>query len=216
MALSDVFSVQQLYESPSGAASLKMYYGETTAHDGADHGTQILAEAFDVHFGSAFLDLLSDDWWLAGLICRKHAVLPQPQHRLDNTLQVGNRVGPSLPANNCIQIRIRQQVASGKHDGRIYVPGIPEGQTTIGTLNAGFVTIELAALVQKMGNTIAELSAGTGVWSLGVINQTILNAAGPGNPKDWVGAFALSTGVTGMVIIATQRRRQTKVLATAL
>lgn len=215
MALNDVFSIQQLYESPSGNASLKLYYGETTAHDGADHGPQILAEAFDTHMGSAFLDLLSNDWWLAGLICRKHAVLPQPQHRLDNVLQVGNRVGPSLPANNCIQVRIRQQALDGRHDGRIYIPGIPEGQTTIGTLDGGFVTIELTALVQKLGNQILELSGGTGIWKLGVINQTILNAGGPGT-KDWVGAFTIATGVTGMVIIATQRRRQTKVLSTSL
>lgn len=216
MPADDIYSVVTQYELPSGSASHKVHVEQNVNNTQVDNSNMILSEAWDAHFGSTFIDMLSDDCWIAGIQVTKLTGNPEASFRLDNTSQVGTRTGPSLPNNNALQMRIKQNTLNGKHDGRIYLPGVAEPDTNIGVLKAAFAATQMGAFVLALSTQIVETSGGTGRWSVGVINQTILNAAGPGNPKDWEGAYAVSTGITGHVIIATQRRRQTKITHTAI
>ncbi len=216
MPADDIYSVVTQYELPSGHASFKVYLEQNVDHTQVDNSNMILADAWDTHFGTTLLDLLADDCWLVGTTVTQHTGNPVATFKFDNSVQVGTRPGPSLPNNNALQVSIKQSTLGRKHDGRIYIPGVPEPDSNVGVLKVTYAATQLAAFVTKLSTQIVETSAGAGRWSIGVINQTILNAAGPGNPKDWEGAFAVSSGITGHVIIATQRRRQTKVLHRAL
>jgi hypothetical protein len=123
------------------------------------------------------------------------------------------RVGPALPANNAILIGLSQGLYTAKHNGRIFIPGIAEGDTVIGNLTAAFQATPLAAFVNAIAVQLEEESGGTGRWNLGVINGFILHNSPP--VLDWQTAFSQVISVNGSPIIAGQKRRQSKVRGAA-
>lgn len=211
MPADDIYSVVSQYELPSGVGSLKLYFEQVVNTTQVDNSNQLFAEAYDAHFGTAWRDLLSNDCWSTGTQVTKLTGNPEASYRFDNDPQVGLRTGPSLPNNNCIQVSIKQSRAGRKHDGRIYIPGIPEPDSNVGVLKVAYSDSFLGPFVTLLSTQIIETSGGAGRWNLGVIDQFILNIPVPPAKKDWEGAFAQSSGITGHVIIATQRRRQTKI-----
>jgi len=212
MAADDIYTVVAQYELPSGYASWKLTYEQNINATATDNSNVVFADAFFTHFGTSIIDLLADDCSQPGFTVRKMTGDPEGAFRHDNVTQVGQRTGPSLPNNNCIQVSIQQSRAGRKHNGRIYVPGIPEPDSNVGVLKVAYAAAQMAAFVTLLSTQIVEPSAGAGRWSLGVIDQFILNVPPPENPRDWEGAYAVASGITGHVIIATQRRRQTKLL----
>lgn len=213
MAADDIYSVVTQYELPTGSATVKLYFEQTIDQTASGNSNQVFANAYDNHFGDSFRDLLASDCWRVGFSVRKLTGPPDAAFRFDYAAQAGLRSGASLPNNNCLQVRIKQSTQSRKHDGRIYLPGVPELDTVVAVVTANFAENVYNDLITLMRQEIAEESGGAGRWSLGVIDQAVLNVPTPPAPKDWEGAFATSTGVTGHVIIATQRRRQTKVMS---
>lgn len=209
MAADDIYSVQLRFEAPSGAASLKLYYQESIAQTSGFIGTQILADSWNQHLTSFWLAVLADDWWMPAITVRKHTLNPAPAHREDVASPQGLRSGPSLPANNSWLIGIAQSLFPARSNGRVNVPGVPEPDTSIGALTNAFQTGPVQALLDQLITEVPEVSAGAGRWKLGVISDKVLNASPPF--KDWDGAFAEAVVVQANTIIATQRRRQTKV-----
>lgn len=213
MALNDIFFVRANFEAPSGSASTGIYYREAAVRSGVGTDTQIVANSFDAIFGPLIRDVLATEWQLTSFWCQKRIVQPVPAYKTVQVAQSGTRAGTSLPANNAINVQLHQNVFTSRRDGSMFFPGISETDTTVGVLETTFFNTQVAALRDALATQLVEVSAGTGRWDPGVISQLILNAALPA--KDWAGAFLPVFGASVSPIIATQRRRQTKVFGVA-
>lgn len=208
MAADDIFHVQAIFEAPTGEASVGIYYRENSPQTGPGLGTQALADAWDSAFRLPVINVLANDWWFPSIIVRKVYDEPTPMSRLDSDTQVGAGPAPSLPANNCLQINLTQNAFGARHNGKSFWPGVSEANTNIGVFTNAFLNGPVSVLRDLMFADVDELS-GTGVWKAGVINRLILDSSPP--IKDWDGAFAEIVNASYSPIIATQRRRQTKV-----
>lgn len=209
MAADDIYHLQVNLEAPSGYASFGMYYEEVVANDFVGTDTQAVAESWDAVAASPLIDILSDDWKYPSLTVRKMVLNPTEMYRLDNSIQVGTVTGPALPANNAMLLGLRQSLNPPKSDGRLFIPGVAEGVTNAGVLTAAFQTGLFLTFASAIAQQLQQVSAGSGRWNLGVISAKIRDAAPPA--KDWEGAFSAVTSITANPIIATQRRRQTRV-----
>jgi hypothetical protein len=112
-------------------------------------------------------------------------------------------------------IKATQTLFGPKHNGRIYIPGLAESDTTIGVLTNAFATTQAAALAAALATPIAQVSAGTGIWTPGIINRTVLELpreTEPDDPLDWQGAFSPIATLNAWTIISSQRRRATRVI----
>ncbi|GAI67285.1 unnamed protein product, partial [marine sediment metagenome] len=136
-----------------------------------------------------------------------------PKWRADIATQIGDRSGTPLPANNALLIRLEQGLFPPKSNGRIFIPGISEDDTSVGNITAAFTTTAVIPLLDGLVAQLEEESGGDGRWDLGVISTLVLDAAPPF--KDWDAAFSQVFGVSASPIIATQRRRQTRVVGEA-
>jgi len=209
MATDDIYKVDCYLEGPSTPASFGLYYQETVGRDGVDNDTTTLGDAWSTSIGPSLLAVLSDDWKFASLEVNKMVINPVEKFRVDNAVQAGTVVGPSLPANNAILLALHQATFGAASDGRVFIPGLAEGATSVGVLTAAFKDGVLLTLSTALIAVLAQTSGGTGRWVVGVISAKIRDAALPF--KDWDGAFAPVTSISRNPIIATQRRRQTKV-----
>jgi len=214
MATEDIYQVQGNFENPSGASSFTLFYEESAVRSGVGTDNSVLARSWDDAISPAIRDVIADDWLFSSVVVRKMVANPVPKFRLDLATQIGTRTGPSLPANNALLIQLQQGLFPSSSNGRIFIPGVAEGDTDVGNLTAAFTTAAVQPLVDALAAELVEDSGGTGRWKLGVISAKVLNAALPF--KDWAGAFSEVFGVGGSPIIATQRRRQTRVIGAAL
>ena len=214
MAVGDIYRLDAYLEAPSGPASFGLYYKEAAIRSGVERDTDSVAQAWDAANGANLLAILSNDWKSPSIIVRKVFGDPVPMARNDNGVQIGGVVGPSLPANNAMLVGFHQSLFAASSDGRIFIPGVAEPQTTVGVLNAAFLGGALKTFTDQLITQLAEISAGTGRWDLGVISAKIRDLVPPA--KDWAGAFAPVVSITRNPIIATQRRRQTRVRGRSL
>jgi len=209
MAADDIYKVDVHLEAPSGAASFGLYYEETVGRDQGSSDTFQLADTFDTNVSPKIIAMLSSDWKFPSIEVNKMVLDPVAKSRIDNTIQVGTEAGPSLPANNCILIGLGQGLFGPKSNGRLFIPGVAEGVTAVGVLTQAFLDGAVLDFTTAIFAELQELSGGTGRWKLGVISAKVRDLALPA--KDWEGAFSTVTSVSRNPIIATQRRRQTKV-----
>lgn len=213
MAADDIYQVSVHFENPSGASSIRLYYQEDAVRSGIGTDTQIVAQTFDDKILPDLRAMIADDFLVTAIIAQKVSGDREAKYRLDVATQAGSRVGPSLPSNNCILIGLQQGLFSARHNGRIFIPGVAESDTVVGNLSAAFQTGPLLTFVQTLSAQLEEESGGTGRWNLGVINTLVLNSSPP--IKDWQSAFSGVTNTSGSPIIATQRRRQSRVKGAA-
>jgi len=214
VAADDIYEVKAQFEAPSGNATVKMYYQEDIEPTAVDLPTRILAEAWAAFIGNELRGIVVNDWWFPSIVVQKLDGNPAPTIREDMGVQVGAIAGPSLPANNALLFNLGQETFSARSNGKLYWPPPAEADQTNGVISTIFSNGPVADLASKLIQTLPEVSAGAGRWRLGVISQKVLNFAPPF--KDWAGAFAPVTYVSVQAIIATQRRRQTKVRGAAL
>jgi hypothetical protein len=213
MAQDDIYQASFHFENPSGASSFRLYYQEDAVRSGIGTDTQVLSTTLDDALTLLIRGMIADDFLFTAIVVHKVSGAMEAKFRTDITTQVGLRVGPSLPANNCILIALSQGLFASRHNGRIFIPGPAEGDTLIGNLTAAFQTGPLQDFVDEITTQLAEESGGTGRWNLGVINNNVLDSSPP--IKDWQSAFSQVINVAGSPIIAGQKRRQTKVRGAA-
>jgi len=213
MSQDDIYQVSGHYETSGGAASFRVYYQEEAVRSGIGTDTQILAQSFDDKLTALIRGVLSVSFNFVSIVCHKVSGDREAKFRVDVPTQVGLRAGISLPTNNAILIGLSQGLFSARHNGRIFLPGVSEDDTLIGNLTSAFQVGPLQALVDELVLQLAEESAGTGRWNLGVINGLILNSSPP--IKDWQSAFSQVVSVSGSPIIAGQKRRGTQVIGAA-
>lgn len=220
MAADDIYLLRANFESPSRHASYGLYYQQTVINDVVNgHGPRVLGVTWIFQMASLVIAMLSDDWWFASVdvqqVHSETGILgEEPSWNEPSAVQVGLRTGPSLPANDAALCGLLQATFTARHNGRIFVPGIAEGDTTVGNLDNAFLSGVFSAFRQGLIDTLEEEGGGTGRWKVGVINRTVLNAAPPA--KDYAGAFATATAATVTPIIASQRVRTTRVRGAAL
>lgn len=115
--------------------------------------------------------------------------------------QVGTIAEEALPMNVGAILQFRQTEVSGRHNGRIVLPGIPETATTDGLITTAFATTELEALAAALETPI---SAGGKTWTLCVLVKELSGV--PNIPPD---GYAV-TNVVPTRNMGTQRRRTTE------
>lgn len=213
MAADDIYEVKMHFEAPSGYATSRFYIQETVARSTAGTDTQVAADSVHTHMGSEVLAVMSDDWKFPSMEVNKVDPLNTPRWREDRSTPIGLRLGPALPANNSMIINLSQSLFSAKHNGRVYLPPPAEGDTTVSVLQSAFLLGVFNDLVNKFTAEILEVSAGAGRYVVGVVNTSIRDLALPA--KDWQGAFSQVIGASGNPIIATQKKRQTRVRGAA-
>ncbi len=209
MAADDIYSVRVHFELPTSAASYGLYYRETTEASGVDLDTLILAEAFEVHMGSRIIGLLSDDCHNPLITCEKvDGPIAAPRIDIDTFPTVGGETGPSLPNSAALVCQLVQATFSARSNGRIKIPGIPEPGINGVTMTAAYQSGPVTDFISQLIVPVPELSAGTGVFTLGVISAKVRDAALPF--KDWDAAFAPVTAMVMNTIIGIQRNRKTR------
>ena len=207
MALLDILRVTARFECPTSVASFSLVYRETVASATDVRSPLLLAQAWSVHAAVELKAMMSTDYQYISCFAELLFDDPLPSFRDDANAGPGIRVAPGLPASNCVIINITQSQFTPRHNGRIFIPGIAEGDTLVGNLTTAYVNGPVAAMHEKLAQQVVALSGNTARWDVGVINRTVLNAAPPA--KDWAGAFAPATFVGTTPIIAIQRRRAT-------
>lgn len=213
MAQDDIYLASFHFENPSGASSFRLYYQEDAVRSGIGTDTQVLSTTLDDKLTGVIRDLMATDFLFTAIVVHKVSGAKEAKFRTDITTQAGTRLAPSLPANNCILVGLSQGLFGAKHNGRIFIPGLAEDDTSIGNLTAAFASFQLQSFVTAIAAQLEEESGGTGRWNLGVINRLILNGSPP--IKDWQSAFSAVISASGSPIIAGQKRRQTKVRGAA-
>lgn len=150
---------------------------------------------------SVWNDCLSDEISFQGATCTcvepSHAI---PGHEYGNGTP-GNIAQPSLPTNLACVFQIRQTEISGRHNGRIFVVGLPETATADGVIDATFHATELQALATAL---ITPVVASPHTWRLCVL-QRFENNVKLAPPVGWDAASCQAVRNMG-----TQRRRTTE------
>lgn len=231
MAANDILEAQFHYETPSGRASSRLYYRESSPNATIPFSTVDLAESLLATITAPMRNVLSDDFYFTGIVVRlvhptetrlaltppnnpyQAAEMPASYKTVDGPGQVGLASGPGLPANNAAVLKLEQTDFSVRSNGRFTIPGIPEVQTTGGTILPGHVAT-LGALAAALELPQTSINDG-GVWDPVVVSGKIRDAAGPGNPKDWITSVALIQSIRVDPIIAISRRRTTEVVGGA-
>lgn len=208
MAVDDIYRLQFHYMGISGPASTGLYYKETVLATANGLGNRSLVLSFITTHSLLVRNVLADDWELSAVQSSKVHDDPDPTAQDAPSPQEGTRLGPALPANNCMLLQLFQTTFPRTSDGRMYFPGIAEGDTTVGKLQQTFIDNEVSSLVSALTSPVNE-SGGTGVWTPGVISAKVRDAV-PG-VKNWLAAFAPITAIQGWPVIARQVRRTTKV-----
>jgi len=208
MAINDIYRLQLHYEGVSQAASTGLYYKETSLSTANGLGNRSLVLSSIFVLSGALRGVLVDDWELSSVQSSKVFDDPDPTAQDASAAQVGLRTGSPLPGDNAILLQLFQTTFPRTSDGRMFLPGISEADTTVGKLNQAFIDAQLQTLVTALSLPINE-SGGTGEWTPGVISAKVRDAV-PGS-KNWPAAFAPIIGVQGWPVIARQVRRRTKV-----
>jgi len=82
--------------------------------------------------------------------------------------QVGALGTEALPSNVGAVLQFRQMEVSGKHNGRITLPGVPEDKTTDGLITTSYETTELAALATAL---MTPVTSGGDTYTLCVVQR---------------------------------------------
>jgi len=212
MAVNDIYRVQFHYQGVAGASSTGLYYRETALATANGLANRSLVVSLIILHSLALRNVLSDDWELSAIQSSKVFDDPDPTAQDAPTPQDGTRVGAPLPSDNRILLQLFQATFPRTSDGRMYLPGIAEADTSVGKLLPAFITAQLTPLVNILAAPVTE-SSGTGVWEPGVISAKTRDLV-PGF-KNWSAAFAPIIGVQGWPVIARQTRTRTKVFGYA-
>lgn len=208
MASDDIYRIEIHYEGPSQAASTSLYYLEDAPRSQGISDTEQLNGAFIQGFQQDLRGVLSDDWKLVSSECHKVFGNVVPMDLTEFSNPTGSQPGPSLPANNAMIMSFTQITFPRRSNGRIFLPGIAEGDTATGVLSNAFIIGNANSLASRLGLQLGE-QGGTGVWLPIVISATRRDAV-PGQ-KDWPGSVGSVISVDVQPLIGRQVRRATKV-----
>lgn len=207
--IDDIYVVQANFACPKSAASFRLYFKETVQFDQTVFGTNAVTRAVHARLVFALASMMSPDYRIASFVGRKVFNGREPKFFVDTIAGIGTRPTPGLPANNAAVLGLGQTTFGNRSNGRIFIPGISESDTTVSVLNDAFILGVFGNFRNAVVGTFQELSPGAGEWVPGIISRVILDANPPF--KDWLGAFAPIVNGVPQAIIGTQRSRTTPV-----
>ena len=210
MAADDIYYVQYHLEGPSQPASFGVYYQETGLSTSPKGATQSLAESANA-MRPTLINILSRDWQFTAVTASRKGGFQIAKHVFSTEGVAGVRPANALPANNAMLIQLFQTQFPKTSNGRVYIPGISEQDTSIGRVESTFLGDELLSFSTRLSQAFIEAD-GTGVWVPGVVSAKVRDAI-PGQ-KNWQDAFSTMVGALAWPVIARQRRRQTRVIGT--
>jgi len=212
MATDDVFLADFSIEDPSGASTFGLAFQQQIDSSPSVVETDDLAEVLESELSDLIRNMISVEFWHPAIRVRKVSGNPVPMSERMVGANVGLAAGAGLPSNCALNLGLIQAKFSQKSNGRIFIAGVPEGNTTIGIVKPGYSDGPWKAFADRLPLAFDSISD-TGRWFAGVISAKVLNAAPPA--KDWEGAFAFITDSIRNPALAIQRRRTTKVFGTS-
>ena len=232
MAADDLFHLEFCVRTPEGYASSGLYYMQSNANDGYQFSTHALCDAWVENCVPLLRAMLSDDVDVQGVRARQvhsdAAAVYDPAHLRTASSGAGSTAGliaaPALPSILPLILTIVQSANGAKGNGRIFVSGIPEDQTTGNSANGAYLDGVVQAFCDSLGLTDAtalKVTGDTAEFKLGVLSakgayapiQSWIDGGqiGPKPGRDYGGAFVDATQVFGNALISKKKLRATKV-----
>ncbi len=208
MAVEDIYRVNVNFEGPTMASGCTIFYQEEVQQTTQGTATQSLAASWGFSKHLQWIGVLNNQWHLTSIHVHRVDGDPIAPFLATFSPTAGTRSGDPLPADNCLLIQLLQALYPRTSNGRLYLPGLSENDSTVGVVEASFLANQVVTLTNGLSSALPELS-GNGVWIPGVISAKILNA--PPDSKDWQAAFSPLIAAQGNPVIARQVRRRTKV-----
>jgi len=212
MAQEDIYRVVVHFEGPTQPSSISLYYEENGLSTAPPDPVSSLAFSFFFSVIPSLQNVINDQWQISSVRVRRltgEKIAPDLQNLSGIS---GGRSGASLPANNCLLMKLSQANFPRTSNGRLYLPGLSETDTETGVILPAFLNGEVATLGDKLADQLPE-NGGAGSWDPGVISAKVRDA-GPG-PPDWQSAFSPMIAAFGNPVIARQVRRTTKIIGVA-
>lgn len=205
MAVADVSRVKIIAEGREGEWCITLHYQELTPPT-LGLPTKQLAESFAEHITPTLRDCLSFQHEVSRVQVDNLSgvTVPNSTFSLVPASRVGTQLGKSLPAAAAMHIRLFQTLLPATSNGGFHVSGIPADEATGSVLKALFHTTQVAAFITQLLANVNEVSAGDGLWRIGVLSRKVLDAE-PGNYED---AFAPVTVIGADTRLGRMRSRR--------
>lgn len=187
MAVGDVYRVKCTAEGREGEWCMTWHY-QTLTEPSLNLSTKQLAESVAEHLTPTLVALLSSEHQVSRFQADKLSGtrLPNATFSLIPANRVGAQLGAALPAASAVQGKILQSLFPAGSNGHFWISGIPADKVVGSVLDGTYAVTEISNFIIQLFANVEEVSAGDGLWRLGVLSRKFLAA----NPGDYEGAFA--------------------------
>jgi hypothetical protein len=150
--------------------------------------TKALSEALAEHLTPTLRAMLSDEHQVSRFTVDKlgGTRIPNSTFSLLAANRVGTQVGAALPASAAIQGKLFQTLFTKRSNGHFWISGIPADKVVGSVLDGTYGITEVSNFMIALVANVAEVSAGDGLWRIGVLSRKFLIE----NPGDYQGALA--------------------------
>lgn len=159
MASGDLFKLNLQYEVDKTICIMSLCYKQSTS--AADtHPTVDLAVAWEALMRPLIQAAVTTDFQFSGLfVYGMHPTNILPAfYKFDEGVTTGTHLGQTIPANVSLVLKLRTLSPSGRHNGRIYLSGMPEdvfnGNDLDATYQSTYIDPILAGLTTDVGGAI--------------------------------------------------------------
>jgi hypothetical protein len=164
------------------------WHYQTLTEASLNIGTKQLSESVAEHLTPTLVAMLSKDHQVSRFQADKLSGTRHPNatFSLSPANRVGTQAGASLPAGQAIPGKLLQTHFPAASNGHFHISGIPQDKVVGSVVDGTYGITEVANFLIKLGNNVEEVSAGDGLWRIGVLSRKFLVE----NPGDYEGAFA--------------------------
>lgn len=197
----DTLTVQFKFNVARHPASFSLAYEQTNSGTTASDPTCLgLAEAINAEAANMQIFLASDTSY-EGFEVRVLRGTPSPPSFYQYAAKFGSRTGQAIPLVRAANVELIQSDAMNRHNGRIYIPGIAEGDTTINRITGANVITLITSQMNAL--TTVSYDDGSIVWGFKLVVAERKSASNPNPVNHDVSGFYVRE------ILASQRRRRT-------
>lgn len=204
MAVDDVYSCKIIGEGREGEWTMNLHYREITPPS-ESYPTEALATSLTLLFTPVIRAALSASHQVSRFEVHKVSGVKQVASKfsLSITNRVGMRGASAVPANSPVILNLVQEKFPSKHNGVVWMSGVPVDGVLGSNLTALYADTEIKAITDLLVLDVDEQPSGDGIWRLIVLSRKWLVL----NPGDYVGASADVVEAAHDVTLGMQRGR---------
>jgi hypothetical protein len=160
MAINDLFILKINYQCVDAKCVCACAWRHATGPSLPDQAEDILT-TFETAAKTKFLACLTSDVRLDNFTCYRVSPLPDlPGFIFYDHTTVGARSGNSIPANTPMNFFLRTDAANYKHNGHIFISGIPITAVEENRLTGTFISTYANPLAAVLGNDLVNTGGG--------------------------------------------------------